>query len=80
MHICLGLMILTLFSVEGVKRGSHSRSHSGSRKNRGYSVGLGRSQSGGISEEAEDLPPNSRLRFGSHFNLNLINSRRSFQF
>ncbi|XP_035511953.1 von Willebrand factor A domain-containing protein 5B1 [Morone saxatilis] len=39
---------------EGLKRGSHSRSRSGSRKNRGYSIGLGRSQSGGMSEEAED--------------------------
>ncbi|XP_029975520.1 von Willebrand factor A domain-containing protein 5B1 [Salarias fasciatus] len=41
--------------VEGLKRGSHSRSRSGSRKNRGYSIGLGRSQSGGMSEEAEDV-------------------------
>ncbi|KAE8292833.1 von Willebrand factor A domain-containing protein 5B1 Precursor [Larimichthys crocea] len=40
---------------EGLKRGSHSRSRSGSRKNRGYSIGLGRSQSGGMSEEAEDV-------------------------
>ena len=47
-----------------MKRGSHSSSRSGSRKNRGYSVGLGRSQSGGVSEEAEDaLPPNSRTLF-----------------
>ncbi|XP_040008319.1 von Willebrand factor A domain-containing protein 5B1 isoform X2 [Xiphias gladius] len=45
---------------EGQKRGSHSSSRSGSRKNRGYSIGLGRSQSGGVSEEAEDvLLPNS---------------------
>ncbi|XP_074498578.1 von Willebrand factor A domain-containing protein 5B1 [Sebastes fasciatus] len=45
---------------EGLKRGSHSRSRSGSRKNRGYSIGLGRSQSGGMSEEADDvLPPNN---------------------
>ncbi|XP_042264128.1 von Willebrand factor A domain-containing protein 5B1 isoform X1 [Thunnus maccoyii] len=45
---------------EGLKRGSHSSSRSGSRKNRGYSVGLGRSQSGGMTEEAEDvLLPNS---------------------
>ncbi|XP_054912659.1 von Willebrand factor A domain-containing protein 5B1 [Poeciliopsis prolifica] len=36
-----------------LKRGSRSRS--GSRKNRGYSIGLGRSQSGGMSEEAEDV-------------------------
>ncbi|MED6257653.1 hypothetical protein ATANTOWER_028949, partial [Ataeniobius toweri] len=42
----------------GLKRGSRSRS--GSRKNRGYSIGLGRSQSGGMSEEAEDvLLPNN---------------------
>ncbi|XP_047433199.1 von Willebrand factor A domain-containing protein 5B1 isoform X2 [Mugil cephalus] len=40
---------------EGLKRGSQSRSRSGSRKNRGYSIGLGRSQSGGMSEEAEDV-------------------------
>ncbi|KAG7221671.1 hypothetical protein INR49_000038, partial [Caranx melampygus] len=45
--------------AEGLKRGSHSSSRSGSRKNRGYSIGLGRSQSGGMSEEAEDvLQPN----------------------
>ncbi|XP_018541948.1 von Willebrand factor A domain-containing protein 5B1 [Lates calcarifer] len=40
---------------EGLKRGSHSSSRSGSRKNRGYSIGLGRSQSGGVSEEVEDV-------------------------
>ncbi|KAM7411299.1 hypothetical protein PAMA_021339 [Pampus argenteus] len=40
---------------EGLKRGSHSSSRSGSRKNRGYSIGLGRSQSGGMTEEAEDV-------------------------
>ncbi|KAM9344411.1 von Willebrand factor A domain-containing protein 5B1 [Pholidichthys leucotaenia] len=45
---------------ESMKKGSHSRSCSGSRKNRGYSIGLGRSQSGGMSEEIEDgLLPNS---------------------
>lgn len=44
------------FSGEGLKRGSHSSSRSGSRKNRGYSIGLGRSQSGGMSEEADDVP------------------------
>ncbi|XP_029911660.1 von Willebrand factor A domain-containing protein 5B1 [Myripristis murdjan] len=45
---------------EGLKRGSHSSSHSGSRKNRGYSIGLGRSQSGCMSEDPEDiLLPNS---------------------
>ncbi|XP_029362902.1 von Willebrand factor A domain-containing protein 5B1 [Echeneis naucrates] len=44
---------------EGLKRGSHSSSRSGSRKSRGYSIGLGRSQSGGMSEEAEEiLQPN----------------------
>ncbi|XP_041858789.1 von Willebrand factor A domain-containing protein 5B1 [Melanotaenia boesemani] len=37
----------------GLKRGSRSRS--GSRKNRGYSIGLGRTQSGGMSEEVEDV-------------------------
>ncbi|XP_038165132.1 von Willebrand factor A domain-containing protein 5B1 [Cyprinodon tularosa] len=41
----------------GLKRSSRSRS--GSRKNRGYSIGLGRSQSGGMSEEAEDMPYNA---------------------
>lgn len=47
---------------EGRKRGSRSRS--GSRKNRTYSIGLGRSQSGGMSEEAEDAPLlNSRVYF-----------------
>lgn len=51
------------FSGEGLKRGSSSSTRSGSRKSRGYSIGLGRSQSGGVSEEAEDvLLPNSRLR------------------
>ncbi|XP_049437986.1 von Willebrand factor A domain-containing protein 5B1 isoform X2 [Epinephelus fuscoguttatus] len=47
--------------AEGVKKGSHSRSRSGSRKNRGYSIGLGRSQSGGMSEEAAEdaLLPNN---------------------
>lgn len=50
------------FSGEGLKRSSHSSSRSGSRKNRGYSIGLGRSQSGGMSEEAEEvLLPTSRL-------------------
>ncbi|XP_041655991.1 von Willebrand factor A domain-containing protein 5B1 [Cheilinus undulatus] len=46
---------------ECLKRGSHSSSRSGSRKNRGYSIGLGRSQSGGMSEEVEDamLPNNA---------------------
>ncbi|XP_076596043.1 von Willebrand factor A domain-containing protein 5B1 [Chaetodon auriga] len=45
---------------EGPKKGSHSRSRSGSRKNKGYSIGLGRSQSGGVSEEAEEvLSPNN---------------------
>ncbi|KAM9350842.1 von Willebrand factor A domain-containing protein 5B1 [Symphorus nematophorus] len=44
---------------EDVRRSSHSRSRSGSRKNRGYSIGLGRSQSGGMSEEAEELLPNN---------------------
>nr|XP_040049844.1 von Willebrand factor A domain-containing protein 5B1 [Gasterosteus aculeatus aculeatus] len=45
---------------EGLKRGSSSSTRSGSRKSRGYSIGLGRSQSGGVSEEAEDvLLPNN---------------------
>ncbi|KAM3871568.1 von Willebrand factor A domain-containing protein 5B1 [Diretmus argenteus] len=47
-------------SGDALKKGSHSGSRSGSRKNKGYSIGLGRSQSGCMSEEAEDvLPPNS---------------------
>ncbi|XP_053704743.1 von Willebrand factor A domain-containing protein 5B1 [Synchiropus splendidus] len=42
------------------KRSSKPGSRAGSRKNRGYSIGLGRSQSGGVSEEAEEVqPPNS---------------------
>ncbi|XP_061591188.1 von Willebrand factor A domain-containing protein 5B1 [Cololabis saira] len=41
--------------VEGLKRSS--RSQSGSQKTRGYSIGLGRSQSGGVSEETEEAPP-----------------------
>ncbi|XP_004560423.2 von Willebrand factor A domain-containing protein 5B1 [Maylandia zebra] len=40
---------------DGLKRNSHPSSRSGSRKNRGYSIGLGRSQSGGMSEEVEDV-------------------------
>ncbi|KAM6976951.1 von Willebrand factor A domain-containing protein 5B1 [Aplochiton taeniatus] len=43
-----------IYPGEGLKRGSHSSSRSGSRKNRSYSVGLGRSQSGCTSEEMED--------------------------
>ncbi|XP_056130401.1 von Willebrand factor A domain-containing protein 5B1 [Lampris incognitus] len=39
---------------EGLKRGSHSSSRSGSKKNRGYSIGLGRSQSSCMSVETED--------------------------
>ncbi|XP_055079091.1 von Willebrand factor A domain-containing protein 5B1 [Periophthalmus magnuspinnatus] len=41
---------------EVLKRSSRSSSRSGSRKNRAYSIGLGRSQSGGMSEDAEDGP------------------------
>ncbi|XP_029689047.1 von Willebrand factor A domain-containing protein 5B1 isoform X2 [Takifugu rubripes] len=45
---------------DGLKRSSHPSSRTGSRKNRGYSIGLGRSQSSGMSEEAEDtLLPNN---------------------
>ncbi|XP_026188830.1 von Willebrand factor A domain-containing protein 5B1 [Mastacembelus armatus] len=40
---------------DSLKRGSRTSSRSGSRKSRGYSIGLGRSQSGGMSEEAEDV-------------------------
>uniref|UniRef100_A0A665UTX3 von Willebrand factor A domain containing 5B1 n=1 Tax=Echeneis naucrates TaxID=173247 RepID=A0A665UTX3_ECHNA len=48
--------------IEYVNPGSHSSSRSGSRKSRGYSIGLGRSQSGGMSEEAEEiLQPNGKL-------------------
>ncbi|KAF7666115.1 hypothetical protein LDENG_00120730 [Lucifuga dentata] len=43
------------YTNPGLKRGSHSSSRSGSGKNRGYSVGLGRSQSGCMLEEAEDV-------------------------
>ncbi|KAL1020666.1 hypothetical protein UPYG_G00003080 [Umbra pygmaea] len=39
---------------EGLKGSSHNRSRSGSRKNHIYSVGLGRSQSGCVSEDAKD--------------------------
>ncbi|XP_077480349.1 von Willebrand factor A domain-containing protein 5B1 isoform X2 [Stigmatopora argus] len=48
----------------GSKRSS--RSSSESRKNRGYSLGLGRSQSGGVLEEAEDedMCPASSLEDG----------------
>nr|XP_020441224.1 von Willebrand factor A domain-containing protein 5B1 isoform X2 [Monopterus albus] len=46
-------------SGEGLKRGSRTSSRSGSRKSRGYSIGLGRSQSGGTAEEAEDVQMNS---------------------
>lgn len=69
-----------LFSGEGLKRGSHSSSRSGSRKNRGYSIGLGRSQSGGVSEEAEDaLLPNSRLHliYAGSFNCFYTNIRNT---
>ncbi|XP_019746744.1 von Willebrand factor A domain-containing protein 5B1 isoform X2 [Hippocampus comes] len=38
---------------DGLKRSS--RSSSGSRKSQAYSIGLGRSQSGGVSEETEDM-------------------------
>ncbi|XP_077400010.1 von Willebrand factor A domain-containing protein 5B1 [Vanacampus margaritifer] len=43
--------------ADGLKRSS--RSSSGSRKSQAYSIGLGRSQSGGVSEEAEDGLSNS---------------------
>ncbi|XP_057676207.1 von Willebrand factor A domain-containing protein 5B1 [Corythoichthys intestinalis] len=49
--------------ANGLKRGS--RSSSGSRKNRGYSIGLGRSQSGGVSEEAEDMCAANSLEDGA---------------
>ncbi|KAJ8016921.1 hypothetical protein DPEC_G00012370 [Dallia pectoralis] len=39
---------------DGLKRGSQSNSRLGSRKNRGYSIGLGRSQSSCMSEDAVD--------------------------
>ncbi|XP_051915358.1 von Willebrand factor A domain-containing protein 5B1 isoform X2 [Hippocampus zosterae] len=45
--------------IEYIKLGDclkrSSRSSSGSRKSQAYSVGLGRSQSGGVSEETEDM-------------------------
>ncbi|KAI4887924.1 hypothetical protein NFI96_022449, partial [Prochilodus magdalenae] len=43
-----------LHSGEDLKRGSHSSSRSGSRKSRGYSVGLGRSQSGHLPERDDE--------------------------
>ncbi|XP_035377105.1 von Willebrand factor A domain-containing protein 5B1 [Electrophorus electricus] len=47
-----------LHTGEELKRGSHSSSRSGSRKTRGYSVGLGRSQSGCMAEgDVETHPP-----------------------
>ncbi|KAJ8412009.1 hypothetical protein AAFF_G00142760 [Aldrovandia affinis] len=42
---------------EALRQGNHARSRSGSRKHRGYSIGLGRSQSVCMSEGAEDNPP-----------------------
>ncbi|XP_017563343.2 von Willebrand factor A domain-containing protein 5B1 [Pygocentrus nattereri] len=45
-----------LHSGEELKRGSHSSSRSGSRKSRGYSVGLGRSQSGHLPEGDDETP------------------------
>ncbi|XP_030625649.1 von Willebrand factor A domain-containing protein 5B1 [Chanos chanos] len=45
---------------DDLKKGSHSSSRPGSRKNRGYSVGLGRSQSSCMSESEDPLlPPNA---------------------
>ncbi|XP_036386646.1 von Willebrand factor A domain-containing protein 5B1-like [Megalops cyprinoides] len=41
---------------EALRQGSHTGSRSGSRKHRGYSIGLGRSQSVCTSEGAEDSP------------------------
>lgn len=41
-------LYICLSPGEDHKRSSHCSSRSGSRKNRGYSVGLGRSQSGGL--------------------------------
>ncbi|KAK1803443.1 hypothetical protein P4O66_020881 [Electrophorus voltai] len=47
-----------LHTGEELKRGSHSSSRSGSRKTRGYSVGLGRLQSGCMAEgDVETHPP-----------------------
>ncbi|XP_061647363.1 von Willebrand factor A domain-containing protein 5B1 [Phyllopteryx taeniolatus] len=55
---CLQTCIEYINPGDDLKRSS--RSSSGSRKNRAYCVGLGHSQSGGVSEEAEDvLPPSS---------------------
>ncbi len=45
---CNDSLCICLSPGEDHKRSSHCSSHSSSRKNRGYSVGLGRSQSGGL--------------------------------
>lgn len=45
---CNDSLCICLSPGEDHKRSSHCSSRSGSRKNRGYSVGLGRSQSGGL--------------------------------
>ncbi|KAI7794448.1 von Willebrand factor A domain-containing protein 5B1 isoform X2 [Triplophysa rosa] len=50
---------------EDHKRSSHCSSRCGSRKNRGYSVGLARSQSGGLPEQDDVALPCS-LEDGAH--------------
>lgn len=73
------LTIKNLFSGDGLKRNSHPSSRSGSRKNRGYSIGLGRSQSGGMSEEVEDvLLHNSRLHFLFLAHISVLGKALSF--
>ncbi|KAJ8390152.1 hypothetical protein AAFF_G00110260 [Aldrovandia affinis] len=51
---CLPTFVEYTSSGHALKPGSQVGSRSGSRKNRGYSIGLGRSQSGCMSEGAED--------------------------
>lgn len=62
-------LYICLSPGEDHKRSSHCSSRSGSRKTRGYSVGLGRSQSGGLSGQDDAALPHSKtedkiLNFG----------------
>ncbi|XP_051518790.1 von Willebrand factor A domain-containing protein 5B1 [Myxocyprinus asiaticus] len=51
---------------EDQKRSSHCSSHSSSRKSHGYSVGLGRSQSGGLPEQ-DDVAVPCNVKDRAHF-------------
>lgn len=53
-------LYICLSPGEDHKRSSHCSSRSGSRKTRGYSVGLGRSQSGGLSGQDDAALPHSK--------------------